>query len=200
MNSEHKLYRFLYPIVCFFFSILYRVKPIGRENIPENGAIYCANHSNWADPFLLIFAVKKDRQLHIMAKVELFRIKIIGWILKKLGMIPVDRSTADVNAIMSSLRYLRAGENICIFPEGTRISEDFSVAAKTGAVKIADKSRKPIVPVYIPRKKRLFGSVKLVIGKPYYINEERKRLSQEEYDALAQDMMVTIKALDPESK
>ena len=199
MSKENKFYRFIYSLVYLPISLLYRVKAVGRENIPAGAAVYCANHSSWSDPFLLAFALKKKNYIHIMAKIELFKNKFIGWILRSIGMIPVNRDTADLNAIKMSLKYLRSDENIGIFPEGTRISDDFSVEAKTGAIKLAEKSGTPIVPVHIPRKKRLFGSVRVVIGEPYYVNSERKRLTSEEYNGLAQELMVQIKSLDPEN-
>ena len=90
-------------------------------------------------------------------------------------------------------------KNLAFSLRVTRLSEDFSAAAKSGAIKIAEKSGKPIIPVHIPRKKKMFKKIKIVIGKPYYINPERKRLSPEEYDGLAQDLMVKIKELDLEN-
>lgn len=199
ISKENRIFRVLYNIVYFPFKLLYRIRATGLENIPKGGAIFCANHSSWADPFILIFTIKKANYVHIFAKIELFKNKFIGWILRSAGMIPVKRGTADINSIKSAIKYLRTGENICIFPEGTRISEDFSVAAKNGAIKIAEKTNKPIVPIHIPRKKRLFSSVKVVVGEPYYINEEHTRLTPEEYNELAQELMVKIKSLDPEN-
>lgn len=198
-SKEYKYFRFFYILVYLPVMLLYRVRAVGRENIPEGGAVFCANHSNWADPFLLVFALKRKNYVHIMAKVEIFKNKLIGWALKLMGMISVNRGATDINSIKSALRYLHNDEKICIFPEGTRISEDFAVAAKNGAIKIAEKSGKPIVPVHIPRRKHLFGSVKVVIGEPYYINPERRRLPKEAYDEMAQELMVKIKSLDTEN-
>lgn len=199
MSKEYKYFRFFYSLVFLPVSLLYRVKAVGRENIPDGCAVFCANHSSWADPFLLAFALTKKKYIHIMSKVELFKNKLVGWILRSIGMIPVKRDSADVNSIKSALKYLRSNESVCIFPEGTRMSEDFSVAAKAGAIKLAEKTGTPIVPIHIPRKKRLFGTVRVVIGKPYYVNQKRERLSQDDYNRLSQELMTEIKALDPEN-
>ena len=199
MSKENKWFRFFYCLVYLPVSLLYRVKPVGRENIPEGSAVFCANHSSWADPFLIAFALTRKKYIHIISKIELFKNRFVGWILSAIGMIPVHRDIADVTAIKTALKCLRNSESICIFPEGTRISEDFSVAAKNGAIKLAEKTGTPIVPIHIPRRKRLFGSVRVVIGKPYYINKERQRLTQEDYNKLSQELMTEIKALDPEN-
>ena len=67
--------------------------------------------------------------------------------------------------------------------------------AKHGALKLAERSGAPIVPVYIPRKKRLFRRNTVVVGEPYYINHERKKLTTEEYDELAAELMRKINGL-----
>lgn len=67
-SKEYKYFRFFYILVYLPVMLLYRVRAVGRENIPEGGAVFCANHSNWADPFLLVFALKRKNYVHIMAK------------------------------------------------------------------------------------------------------------------------------------
>ena len=59
MNKEHRAYRIAYIFVIFLLRLFFRVKPIGRENIPQGSAIVCSNHSNWADPFIIANCVHK---------------------------------------------------------------------------------------------------------------------------------------------
>ena len=66
--------------------------------------------------------------------------------------------------------YVRAGEKVGIFPEGTRVSTDGAVVAKPGAVRIAAKLRVPVVPVFVSRRKWIFRKVKIVIGEPIVIS------------------------------
>ncbi len=198
-STGYSFYKFLYALVFLPFKFLYRTEVVGLENVPDGGAVICANHSNWVDPFLIVYSVRRKHYIHFMAKIELFKNKIFGCILRGLDMIPVKRDGTDINSVKLALTFLRRDEKLGIFPEGTRLSEDFSAAAKSGAIKIAEKSGKPIIPVHIPRKKKMIKKIKIVIGKPYYINPERKRLSPEEYDGLAQDLMVKIKELDLEN-
>ena len=199
MNKENKTYRIAYVIVIFLLRLFFRVKPIGRENIPQGPAIVCANHSNWADPFIIADAFTKEHQVRVMAKAELFKIPLLGRFLRSIGTFPVDRGKSDVSAIRTTLRYLQEGYKVVIFPEGTRVTDEDATAAKNGAVRLASKANVPIVPVYIPRKKRLFFQFPLIIGEPYYVNEHKARLSNEEYDALAEALMEKINGLRPQA-
>jgi 1-acyl-sn-glycerol-3-phosphate acyltransferase len=110
-------------------------------------------------------------------------------------MISVDRSVNDLQAVRQSLDYLKRGEKLGIFPEGRRTREGESSEAKLGAVRLADRTDTPIVPLYIPKKKRLFRQLRIVIGAPYRVNTERRRLTAEEYRPLAEDMMERVRSL-----
>jgi len=132
-----------------------------------------------------------------MAKKELFDNPILRTIILRAGTFSVDRSKTDITAIKTALNLLKQGEKIVIFPEGTRADEDFAVAAKTGAIRIAEKAGVPIVPVYIPRKKSIWRRIPIVIGTPYFINSEKRKLSSAEYDRLAESLMQSISELRP---
>jgi len=150
------------------------------------------------DPFLVAFAAGIKTQVHIISKAELFRIPVISWILTKLEMISVDRGILDTKSIKKTLRYLSGGGKVAIFPEGTRTQLDNAITAKNGAVKIAEHAGAPVVPVFIPRGKRLFRTVTLVIGEPYYIEKQSAKRSQAEYTKLAEALMDKINILKPE--
>ena len=200
MSREYRKYRFLYFVASITIRLLYGVRPYGRENIPEGAALFCANHSNWSDPFLMAFALGKENFLHFMAKVELFKNKLMAPLFRAAGAFPVDRSKADLQAVRTTMKFLRSGEKIGIFPEGTRADTDNAVEAKMGAIKFAEKTGAPIVPVYIPRKKRVFSRVPVVIGQPYYVNPEKKKLTPEDYEREARLMMDRIHALRGEDQ
>ena len=202
MNNEKSekqrvdpLYTVGYIVLVAFVRLFYGLRIVGRENIPDGSALICANHSNSLDPVYLCAAVDRSQQVHMMAKKEIFKTRLLTWLFKKVGAFPVDRSTADISAIRTTLKYLKSGCKVGIFPEGTRVSQDDSVQAKHGALKLAERSGAPIVPVYIPRKKRLFRRNTVVVGEPYYINPERKKLTTEEYDELAAELMRKINGL-----
>lgn len=198
-NREYKFYRFYYAIANVVFSLFCRIVPIGRENIPDGAALVCANHSNWSDPILIALAFTKKNFLHIMAKQELFRVPILKGILKQIGAFHVNRDGSDMGAVRKTLGYLKNGEKVCMFPEGTRVSHDNAVQAKVGAVRMAAKSDALIVPVYVPRKKRLFSKIPIVIGKPYKIDNDGKKMSQADYEQKSEELMTRISSLQAEA-
>lgn len=194
LKREHKAYSVVYSIVKVILSLLYRFRFTGRENIPDGASIYCANHSSFIDPLFICLALTKKRPIHFLAKIEVFKIPVLGGVLRSIGTFPVDRNTNDTASIRTSLRYLKAGERLGIFPEGTRVSTANAVEAKRGAVRLAYKTGASIVPVFLPRNKRIFQTVDVIIGEPYYIKSETK-LSHEDYDRLSEVLMQKIEDL-----
>ena len=196
MKPSNKFYRVCYHLVYAVFCIFYRLRVYGKENIPEGAAMVCANHSSMIDPFLIALAFGIKQQVHVIAKIELFRIPVISPILRKLGMISVNRKSLDTSTVKSALSYFKNEEIVVIFPEGTRISKDNVISAKTGAVKIAEHAGVPLVPLFIPRKKPLFNAIPIVIGKSYFIEKQTKRRTMDDYTQLADNLMDRIKSLN----
>lgn len=205
MKSTKRLYTFLWCLVWPFFSLVHPCRLVGRENLPANGGLFCANHSGLNDPVCLMLAVGPKRQLHAMAKAEFMSIPVLGALLRKAGIFGVARGKSDVAAIKTAMRYLKNGENVLMFPEGTRIKEGMDKygnesEAKAGAAMLAVRTGAPLVPVYIPTKKRWFRFTTVVVGEPYYPQVEGKRVSAEDYQAVAEDLMKRIYALESLSK
>ena len=193
-----RYYRVWYRIARVLVGIFYRLHVSGRENIPCGAAIVCANHSSRIDPFLMAFAFGPCHHVHFIAKISLFKVPVLAGILKKLGMISVDRSMSDVSTIKNTLKYLKNGEKVAIFPEGRRAAAEGDVSAKSGAVKLAVRAGVPLVPVFIPRKKPLFRKIPLIIGESYCI--EKRDRDPPEYAALSENLMRAIAALDPAAR
>lgn len=127
----------IYYLVNLVAGILHPVTIIGRENLPEHGALLCPNHnSNW-DPVLVALKVPVNYRLHIMAKKELFCNKVFDWVLRKLGAFPVDRGEGDIEAVKTALKAIKSGDNLLIFPEGTRVEHEGALPAKGGVAVIA---------------------------------------------------------------
>jgi 1-acyl-sn-glycerol-3-phosphate acyltransferase len=186
-------YRIAYVVLRPLSALLYPQSQTGRENVPAGPCVVCANHSSNVDPVLVAFALGWRHFVHFLAKIELFRIPLFGWFLRRMQAVSIDRGKNDVNSVRVSMKYLKRGEKLLIFPEGTRVSEDDAVAAKSGAVRMAAKLGVPLLPVYVPRKKRLFRKVKIHIGKPYNVNN----LQNADYQALASELMEEIHRLGP---
>ena len=188
-ERERKFFGRMYDLVIPVVKMLYPMRSRGQENIPEGPALVCANHSNLVDPLLLAGAFGKRHFMYFMAKLELSSVPLIGALLRRCGVYFVNRGHQDIDAVRSTMRYLRRGEKVCIFPEGTRVREDNAVEAKTGAVRIAAKMSVPIVPVYIPRRKRLFSRIEILIGKPFRVEGGR---SHEDFEEMADGVMEKI--------
>lgn len=170
-------------------DVLYPFTVYGEENIIEKPCLICANHSNYVDPILVALAYGGHRPIHFMAKIELFKYKKFGVFLTKLGAFGVDRDGTDIAAIRTVMKYIRAGEMVGIFPEGTRVSTDGAVEAKSGAARMAAKLRVPIVPVFISRRKWIFRKVKIVIGEPIMVpadTEDFRQVTNELMDKIAE--------------
>ncbi len=188
IKDEKRWFNLIYSIVIPIVKLIYPVRCKGTENIPEGPAVVCGNHSNLVDPLLAAAAFGKKTFIHFIAKIELRRVPVIGWVLGKCGVCFVNRGESDIGAMRSMMRYLKRGDKIFIFPEGTRAGEDNMVDAKTGAVRLASKLNVPIVPVYIPRRKKLFSRIHMSVGKPYNVEGH----NHNEYEALAGDIMEHI--------
>ena len=171
------LYWFIRTFGWYLFAFL-GLKVIGRENIPPDGRVMIiANHnSNW-DPLLIAFSFK--RPICYMAKNSLFKYSLSDRFFRALHAFPVDRSSADRQAIRRAIEVLEQGKVLGIFPEGERTEVGTPVKAKKGAALIAVKARSPIVPVACVGTKRAlpigwFRDVKIVVGPPIYTEEIKK--------------------------
>lgn len=152
------------PIAGPLVKLLFGLKVIkGKNNIPADGAAIAAgNHIHFADPVFLYFAQK--RQLRFMAKAELFKNPVLGWICKSYGAFPVERGTGDTESINTAYKVLEEGKVLGIFPEGTRSKDGRIGRGKTGTIHIALESGAPIYPFAVFSRKSA-----LKIGSQYTI-------------------------------
>lgn len=198
MDNEVKTnrwYAVLYCIVWFFFSIVHPIKAVGRERLPEGGALLCGNHTCMNDPLCVVFAIGRRPQCRVMAKIELMRVPVLGFLLKKVGVIGVDRGKADVGAIKEAMKALKGGEKLLMFPEGTRVEEGSEGTAHTGAAMLSTRTGVPILPIYIPRKKKWFRKTAVVFGEAYYPEYEGRRPTAEDYERISAQLMERVAAL-----
>lgn len=192
VNMFYRRVHFLLaPVIRFFFPMDVQ----GSENLTEEATVLCPNHSNALDPIMLACALPRRVPLRIMAKKQLMEIPFLGWFLGKLGVFGVDRGNSDITAIKTSIRCLREGWKLMIFPEGTRVKEGQEVDAKGGAAMIAIRAGVPMQPVYIGTKKRLFRKTKIVLGPVYAPTYTGKKGTAEEYQANVEEIMRQVKEL-----
>jgi len=151
-----------------------------------------------SDPFFVVFAMGLGIKPQVMAKAELGRVPVIGWLLGKAGVFYVDRGKADVGAVKRALKCLKDGEKLLLFPEGTRHADGELSEGKTGAAMFAVRAGVPLVPIYIPADKKWFARTSVVFGEPIYPQVAGRKGTAEEYEAITQDLMERIAALEGE--
>lgn len=163
------LYSTLRALFHFIFRTVFRLKVIGKENVPEGvPVILCANHTSNFDPPLLGSPLV-GRRVHYMAKAELFDVPVLGWVLPRISAFPVKRGGVSKESIRLSLQLLKENKIIGIFPEGTRNNAEGM--GKKGAAMLALKSGATVVPAAIVGSYKPFRQMKLVYGKPVDISE-----------------------------
>ena len=165
----------LYKIVSAFCYIVLKIsfnfKIAGRENIPtDKNFILVSNHTSYFDPPILGVATKT--RLSYMAKEELFKNKIFGGLIKKLGAFPVSRGGGDIAAIKTAFKILKEGKNMVIFPEGGRSkTKGMLRKGKSGAALIATKAKVGILPIGINADFKFRGKVTVKIGEYIDLSE-----------------------------
>ena len=194
-NPLDRNYHFLYAILWPIFKILFPVRAVGQENIPEGAVVICPNHTAWNDPFCVVFSFGWKFPMRAMAKAEIIRWPIVGPILAWAGVIGVERGSADIKAVKAVLKHLKEGSKLLIFPEGTRVHEGENVDAKAGAALFATRTNTPLLPVYIQPGKRLFRRTTVVIGEAYMPVYAGRKPTSDELQAIADDLMVRVQAL-----
>jgi 1-acyl-sn-glycerol-3-phosphate acyltransferase len=189
------VYRICRLIVRLVFKMLYRYEVTGRENVPEKGAtLICANHIHNFDPFMVGSSVK--RPVYFMAKAEIFKYPLIAAFFRQLNAFPVKRGAADKRAIRKSLETLRNEQGLIIFPEGTRSKTGQLQKAFSGAGMIALKEPCVVVPAAVVGPYKLFRKVKVIFGKPVYIDDLRgDKVSRDQAQEATERMMNTIREL-----
>ncbi len=189
------VYAFCRAVVIGVARTLWGLRVIGAENVPLHGPLIVAsNHVAYLDPPLLGAAA--PRRISYMAKIELFGIPVLGPLIRALGAFPVDRGKGDVNAIKVSVRTLREGVAVGIFPEGGR-NPDGRHRAKTGAALLAQLSGAPVVPAYLSGTSgaRFRRPVTVAFGKPIYFVKDREKAPREALSKWTDEIMSEIAAL-----
>jgi len=152
-----------------FYSVLFRLEGKGMENVPADGpVILCANHTSNHDP-LVVAVCLKSRPVTFMAKAELFRVPLLGPLIRRLGAFPVKRGGVSKEAIKHSIELLKSGKVITIFPEGSRSNS--GGAGKKGAAMLALRSQAAVVPVAIIGSYAPFHRMTVIYGSPVDLTE-----------------------------
>ena len=210
-------YRFavfvLWPMMRYL--VKWDIEGAQRITDAEGGVVVAPNHLSWFDPPVVAFALwEADRPPRFLGKEAVFRVPVFGRIITNAGQIPVYRETADAaSAIRAALAALDEGECVVVYPEGT-ITRDpalWPMSAKTGAVRLALISGRPLIPmlqwgsheVMAPYRKelRLFPrkTMHIRFGDPVDLSDlDAKALDATTLAAASDRLMDAITAMEAE--
>lgn len=174
--------------VCrLLFCTLYRLRCHGRQNVPpEGGVLVVSNHQSQLDP--IVVGLVFDRRLNYLARKSLFRFAPFRWLIESLDAIPIDREGTGLGGLKETLRRLKQGEMVLIFPEGTRTPDGDVQPLKPGFTTVARRAGVPLLPVAVdgpyhslPRNAVVprITVMQVEIGEPI-TPEEVARLSERE--------------------
>lgn len=140
----------------------------GLERIPERGPLLiCGNHVSNLDGPVLMVAVGRRRFVRGLGKIELYRVPVLGWYLRRAGTIPLDRGRGDVGAMRAALDLLERGGCLAVFPEGTRSKTGLPGRARPGVSFLAARTGALVVPARILGTGRLApGGLEVRFGEP----------------------------------
>ena len=201
--------------VVFVFSKLYwrwtSEGPHGFRGVAKDapGRVIVANHGSMFDPVVLILdATFSGRVLRPLYKSEFDKVGLVNWFFSRVGGIPIKRGTADMKAIRRAVAALKRGEDICIFPEGTRIRDPHARPALHGGFAIiAQMAKADVVPVAIDGSDEICPSgkgfcrpakVRLRYGAPLSFDDVSGASRREKADAMEAAAMARVYELRDE--
>ena len=168
----------LYPIHWLIFP--FRLH--GHKKVGPGACIYVSNHYCLWDVFYPAHTTWEG--VHFLAKEPILHAPVLGYFARRVGVIGAMRDGSDVRTIMDSMKVLKNGEKISLFPEGTRNkkSDEAVLPFHGGAAMLAIKTKTPIVPMVICNRPKVFRMTHVVVGEPIELTEYYgKKLSAEDY-------------------
>jgi len=181
------------------YRLIFRFRVTGKKNIPKaGGIILCANHTSYHD--VVVLGMTSPRNLHYLAKAELFEKKSSKWMFNRFGAIPVDREKPSMDSLKRVVNVLKDEKALAIFMQGGRRKEPDSADYKAGVALFAIKGKAPVVPIHIRSTFKLFSKVHINIGQPISFEEYHdKKVRTDDLNTAARRVMDAIVALDTQN-
>src|SRR6266436_9871115 len=193
-----------YHFSRFAGRLFFRFRVVHRERMIQSGpAILAMNHQSYLDPPLAGTAC--DRAIYFLARRTLLDAPLLGWLLPKLNVIPVNQEGVDRSAIKALIRVLQAGNGVLVFPEGSRTLDGNLQPGEPGLGLVIAKTLAPVVPM------RIFGArealpraggrlrlvpITIVIGDPIFFSAaDLEPSGKNVYARLSDRVMKAISAL-----
>ena len=182
---------------------LFRLQSKGEEHLPrEGGFVLSANHMSNLDPWPLAVPLFPGRQLHFMAKSDLY-VPPLNWILDRAGAFPVRRGMGDEEAMQRAVELAKAGGVVAIFPEGTRRNKGQKKGSRrskpgSGAARVALIAGVPLVPAAIGGTENLMklGPLRVAYGPPVELDDLRGKDIRSASKIATERLMEAIHALE----
>lgn len=138
-------YRAWWVILSPLIRLYWRIRVVGRENLPRKGGVILAsNHQSGLDPVVVGGVV--TRPIYWLAKVEYVITPRQAWFFKSVGVIPVNRDAPEQVALEKAAEIVRAGKIFGIYPEGTRSPDGRIYKGYTGVARVAEMTGAPVIP------------------------------------------------------
>ncbi|HEU0026680.1 MAG TPA: lysophospholipid acyltransferase family protein [Ktedonobacterales bacterium] len=204
-------YRVVRVVARLALPLQMRLRATGAENLPAEGpALVVSNHLSLIDP--LAIGVSLPRELHILAKSEVFEWPVIGGLARRCGVVPIRRRQWDIAALAAMEDLLRAGRCVLMFAEGTYPKPPRPSALlrfKVGVAWLAAQVRTPVVPLAIWGSEPIWApergwkpsprpQVSIRVGAPYFPDLRANDLSHAALQPIADEMARRIRDLLPE--
>ena len=188
-------------IIWLFFKIFFllKIKIVKFEEIPETGAaVIVASHKSWLD--ILLLCLINPRNIHYIAKIELYKSKIAKLYFDATGVIGIKRGEKDPEAIAKIVETLKQGEIVAIYPEGTRFKGDGIGELNNGiaVMLLRNKVYPPIYPVVITYEKGSFLGLPLKIN--IIVGEKIIPSNHQSVKVLMEEIRQTLTDLNKKSK
>ena len=177
----------------FFLFLVYRIRVHKVKHYPDDrGMLICSNHQSYLDP--LIIGIACPHAVNYLGRKSLFRSPILAWFLRFNDTIPIDREATGIGGMKETLRRLKKGESVVIFPEGTRTIDGELLPLMLGFCAVARRSKATLMPLAFdgafqsyPRNSKIPtpGRIHLVMGEPIRF-EQYKGLTDEAVAELLQ--------------
>jgi len=193
-----------YQLSRLVSGLLFRFRVVHRERMIQSGPVILAmNHQSYLDPPLA--GITCDRAIYFLARKTLLDVPLLGWLLPKLNVIPVNQEGVDRSALKAVINILKSGNAALVFPEGSRTLDGNLQPAEPGLGLVIAKTLAPVMPM------RIFGAhealppggglrlrpITIVIGKPILFSPADVELrGKDTYGGLSQRIMDAIAALE----
>jgi 1-acyl-sn-glycerol-3-phosphate acyltransferase len=196
-----------YHLTRLIARVFFRFRVVHPERVIQEGAVILAmNHESYLDPPLAGIGCR--RAIYFLARKSLLDVPVLGWILSKLNVIPVDQEGGDRSALKALIRILRANHCTLVFPEGSRTLDGSLQPPQPGIGFVIAKTLSPVVPMRIfgahqalPRGggRLRFCPITIVVGEPLRFSAaDIEGSGREVYPRLSQRVMDAIASLKPE--